>query len=119
MKFNFSERLLNRFPLVSIARRQELLLDAFTARKSKTPAGSQTPFAIFVKKLQESLTRMEAFDVVTVTQGMDGRLMPIIQPDILSHDPHRFKAKQLAVAPGPAAAAAPSCCRGLRHPEKL
>ncbi|KAH9004468.1 hypothetical protein EDB86DRAFT_2883363 [Lactarius hatsudake] len=56
---------------ISIARRQELLLDAFIARKSKILAGSQTPFAIFVKKLQESLTRMEAFDVVTVTQGMD------------------------------------------------
>ncbi|KAI9510528.1 hypothetical protein F5148DRAFT_1274737 [Russula earlei] len=55
----------------SIVRRQELLLDSFTARKSKTLPGSQTPFAIFVKKLQESLTRMEAFDVVTVTQGMD------------------------------------------------
>ena len=57
---------------MSIARRQELLLDAFIVRKSKVLAGSQTPFAIFVKKLQESLTRMEAFDVVTVTQGMDG-----------------------------------------------
>ncbi|KAF8262629.1 hypothetical protein EI94DRAFT_1773142 [Lactarius quietus] len=56
---------------ISIARRQELLLDAFIVRKSKVLAGSQTPFAIFVKKLQESLTRMEAFDVVTVTQGMD------------------------------------------------
>ena len=59
-------------PLVSIARRQELLLDAFIVRQSKVLAGSQTPFSIFVKKLQESLTRMEAFDVVTVTQGMDG-----------------------------------------------
>ncbi|KAI0287813.1 hypothetical protein BC826DRAFT_1093244 [Russula brevipes] len=57
--------------VLSIARRQELLLEAFTTRKSKSPTGSQTPFGIFVKKLQESLTRMEAFDVVTVTQGMD------------------------------------------------
>lgn len=31
-----------------------------------------TPFATFVKKLQESLTRMESFDVVTVAQGVDG-----------------------------------------------
>jgi hypothetical protein len=68
------------FALVSIARRQELLLDAFAARKSKVLASSQTPFAIFVKKLQESLTRMEAFDVVTVTQGMDGRLPPLLEP---------------------------------------
>ncbi|KAI0272306.1 hypothetical protein BC834DRAFT_1030472 [Gloeopeniophorella convolvens] len=56
---------------ITIERRQELLLDAFTARKSKALSGSQTPFSIFVKKLQESLTRMESFDVVTVTQGMD------------------------------------------------
>jgi len=69
-------RIINWFALVTIARRQELLLDAFTARKSKALAGSQTPFAIFVKKLQESLTRMEAFDVVTVTQGMDGMSPP-------------------------------------------
>jgi hypothetical protein len=65
---------------VSIARRQELLLDAFIVRKSKVLAGSQTPFAIFVKKLQESLTRMEAFDVVTVTQGMDGTSTLLSQP---------------------------------------
>jgi hypothetical protein len=73
-------------PPVSIARRQELLLDAFSARKSKALAGSQTPFAIFVKKLQESLTRMEAFDVVTVTQGMDGRLTLFIQLDLPPHE---------------------------------
>jgi len=69
----------NWFALVPIARRQELLLDTFTARKSKALAGSQTPFAVFVKKLQESLTRMEAFDVVTVTQGMDGTLPPLTE----------------------------------------
>jgi E3 ubiquitin-protein ligase TRIP12 len=67
---------------VSIARRQELLLDAFIVRKSKVLAGSQTPFAIFVKKLQESLTRMEAFDVVTVTQGMDGTSMLFSQTNL-------------------------------------
>jgi len=33
----------------------------------------QSPFATFVKKLQESLTRMEPFDVVTVAQGGDGK----------------------------------------------
>ena len=67
---------------MSIARRQELLLDAFIVRKSKVLAGSQTPFAIFVKKLQESLTRMEAFDVVTVTQGMDGTSMLFSQTNL-------------------------------------
>ena len=73
-------RISNWFALVSIARCQELLLDAFTARKSKALAGSQTPFAIFVKKLQESLTWMEAFDMVTVTQGMDGTSPPTNAP---------------------------------------
>lgn len=68
----------NWLELVSIARRQELLLDAFVPRKTKALAGSQSLFAIFVKKLQESSTRMEAFDVVTVTQGMDGRSPPLM-----------------------------------------
>jgi E3 ubiquitin-protein ligase TRIP12 len=54
-------------------RRQELLLEAFTSRRSKGVANSQTPLAIFVKKLQESLTRMESFEVVTVAQGIDGQ----------------------------------------------
>ena len=58
------------------------MLDAFIVRKSKVLAGSQTPFAIFVKKLQESLTRMEAFDVVTVTQGMDGTSMLFSQTNL-------------------------------------
>ena len=60
---------------MSIARRQELLLDAYIVRKLKVLAGSQTLFVIFVEKLQESLTRIEVFDVVTVTQGMDGTSM--------------------------------------------
>ncbi len=103
-------RIFNWFALVSIARRQELLLDAFTARKSKALAGSQTPFAIFVKKLQESLTRMEAFDVVTVTQGMDGMSPPNLSSQ-LSHILHRFKAKQFSVTPSPPIAPAPSRLR--------
>lgn len=51
-----------------------MLFDAFTSRKVKGMSSSQTPLAILVKKLQESLTRMESFDVVTVTQGVDGEL---------------------------------------------
>lgn len=60
--------------LVSVKRRQEQILDAFTARKSKSGANSPTPLTIFVKKLQESLTRMESCEVVTVAQGTDGKL---------------------------------------------
>ncbi|KAJ7180903.1 hypothetical protein C8R46DRAFT_985964 [Mycena filopes] len=56
---------------LSLARRKELLLDAFAGRRTKVVGSGQTPFATFVKKLQESLTRMESFDVVTVAQGAD------------------------------------------------
>jgi E3 ubiquitin-protein ligase TRIP12 len=60
------------FVVVAMKRRQELLLDAFASRRSKGGTNSQTPLGIFVKKLQESLTRMESFEIVTVAQGIDG-----------------------------------------------
>ncbi|KAJ7231897.1 hypothetical protein B0H12DRAFT_1262703 [Mycena haematopus] len=56
---------------LSLAKRKELLLDAFAGRRTKLINGVPTPFSTFVKKLQESLTRMESFDVVTVAQGAD------------------------------------------------
>ena len=34
--------------------------------------GGQTSFAVLVKKLQESLTRIESFDVTSVSQSSDG-----------------------------------------------
>ncbi|KAK2463605.1 hypothetical protein APHAL10511_004356 [Amanita phalloides] len=52
-------------------RRKELLLNAFASRKTKHLSGGQTPYTTLVKKLQESLTKMESFDVVTVAQNMD------------------------------------------------
>ena len=58
---------------VSIQKRREILLDAFACRKMKGLHPGQTPFATLVKKLQESLTRMESFDVITVTQNSDGK----------------------------------------------
>lgn len=58
---------------MSVKKRKEILLDAFAVRRTKGISSPQTPFAIFVKKLQESLTRMESFDVVTVAQGTDGQ----------------------------------------------
>ena len=61
---------------VSIQRRKEILLDAFACRKMKGLHPGQTPFATLVKKLQESLTRMESFDVITVTQNSDGKSGP-------------------------------------------
>lgn len=57
---------------VSLSKRKELLLDALVNRRTKHLSSSQTPFSTFVKKLQESLTRMESFDVVTVAQSSDG-----------------------------------------------
>ncbi|TFY68826.1 hypothetical protein EVJ58_g785 [Rhodofomes roseus] len=56
---------------VSIARRRELLFRVFTTPKSKIAVNDQTPLATLVKKLQESLTRMESFEVVTVAQSSD------------------------------------------------
>ncbi|KAF9047194.1 hypothetical protein BDZ89DRAFT_1058246 [Hymenopellis radicata] len=58
---------------VSLVRRKELLLDALVSRRTKHLNNAQSPFTTFVKKLQESLTRMESFDVVTVSQGSDAK----------------------------------------------
>lgn len=58
--------------VASVERRQEMLMEAFAPRKTKGFSTTQSPLALFVKKLQESLTRMESFDVVTVSQGIDG-----------------------------------------------
>ena len=49
-----------------------MFLEAFS-RKAK-PMHVQAPFSVFVKKLQESLTRMEPYEVVTIAQGVDGAL---------------------------------------------
>ena len=57
---------------VSAQRRQDMFLEAF-ARKAK-PMHIQIPFSVYVKKLQESLTRMEPYEVVTIAQGVDGAL---------------------------------------------
>ena len=51
-----------------------MILEAFS-RKAK-PMHIQTPFSVFVKKLQESLTRMEPYEVVTIAQGVDGAFDP-------------------------------------------
>ncbi|KDR80639.1 hypothetical protein GALMADRAFT_240990 [Galerina marginata CBS 339.88] len=56
---------------VGLQRRKEILLDAFSSRKIKNLNPSQTPFATLVKKLQESFTRMESFEVITVAQNSD------------------------------------------------
>jgi len=66
---------------VSIQRRKEILLEAFAGRKIKGLHPSQTPFATLVKKLQESLTRMESFDVITVAQNSDGKSSPSLIKD--------------------------------------
>lgn len=57
---------------VPLKKRREMLLDALCGRRIKGLDSNQTPFSTFVKKLQESLTRMESFDVVTVAQNSDG-----------------------------------------------
>ncbi|KAG5636235.1 hypothetical protein H0H81_008716 [Sphagnurus paluster] len=56
---------------IDLGKRQELFLEAFSGRRTKGLTGAPSPFSTLVKKLQESLTRMESFDVVTVAQGAD------------------------------------------------
>ena len=60
--------------IAKLKRRKEMLLEVFGYRRMKALNNGQTPFATLVKKLQESLTRMESFDVVTVAQSGDGLL---------------------------------------------
>ncbi|KAG8827658.1 Ubiquitin fusion degradation protein 4 [Serendipita sp. 401] len=54
---------------VGLEKRKELLLDAFSARSGYATPSSQTPLAVLVKRLQECLTRIESFDVVTTSPG--------------------------------------------------
>jgi hypothetical protein len=61
---------------VPVAKRCELFFDAFTARRTHGPIVLHTPFATLVKKLQESLTRMENLEVITVASGADGQFPP-------------------------------------------
>ncbi|KAF9642377.1 hypothetical protein BDM02DRAFT_3193383 [Thelephora ganbajun] len=60
------------FNPASAQRHQGTFLEVF-GRKAK-PMHIQTPFSVFVKKLQGSLTRMEPCRVVTIAQGVDGAL---------------------------------------------
>ena len=57
--------------LVDVNRRQALILEMLTESGRDTSI-SQSPFATLVKRLQESLTRMESFEVVSVSPSGDG-----------------------------------------------
>lgn len=59
--------------VVDVEKRKDMFLSAFSARSGYATPSSQTPLSVLVKRLQESLTRMESFDVVTTSPGsMDG-----------------------------------------------
>ncbi|KAG8894296.1 Ubiquitin fusion degradation protein 4, partial [Tulasnella sp. 403] len=60
---------------VDLATRQRLLLEAFTTKSGNgtDTSSPQSPLAILVKRLQESLTRLENFEVVMVSQGEDSK----------------------------------------------
>ncbi|KAF8557697.1 hypothetical protein OG21DRAFT_1434490 [Imleria badia] len=55
---------------VPIKRRQEILFETFT-RSSRIGILNPPPLAVLVRKLQESMTRMENFEVITIAQGSD------------------------------------------------
>ncbi|GAB1518382.1 Ubiquitin fusion degradation protein 4 [Rhizoctonia solani] len=57
---------------LDVATRQQMVAQAFSPRSSKgTDSPSGSPMAVLVKKLQESLTRIENFEVVTVSPGAE------------------------------------------------
>ncbi|CAE6532501.1 unnamed protein product [Rhizoctonia solani] len=57
---------------LDVATRQQMVIQAFAPRSSKgTDSPSGSPLAVLVKKLQESLTRIENFEVVTVSPGAE------------------------------------------------
>ncbi|KAJ1306674.1 hypothetical protein OPQ81_007668 [Rhizoctonia solani] len=57
---------------LDVTTRQQMVVQAFTPRSSKgTDSPSGSPLAVLVKKLQESLTRIENFEVVTVSPGAE------------------------------------------------
>jgi len=60
--------------VVPLKVRQRLIFEALTSRppSANTPQPHHSPFAVVVKRLQESLTRMETFEVVTVSPSGDG-----------------------------------------------
>lgn len=61
-----------KHPVVGPDGRRQLLFRVFTTPNLKGGFYGQSPLATLVKKLQESLTRMESFEVVTVAQSSDG-----------------------------------------------
>lgn len=69
---------------VDVTTRQQIVLQAFAARSGKgsDSPGSTSPFAVLVKKLQESLTRIENFEVVTVSPGAEGECLSILSPKV-------------------------------------
>ncbi|KAG9090716.1 Ubiquitin fusion degradation protein 4 [Ceratobasidium sp. UAMH 11750] len=58
---------------LDVTARQLMVLQAFAVRSGKgsDSPSSTSPFAVLVKKLQESLTRIENFEVVTVSPGAE------------------------------------------------
>ncbi|QRV73957.1 HECT-domain (ubiquitin-transferase) [Ceratobasidium sp. AG-Ba] len=58
---------------LDITARQLMVLQAFAVRSGKgsDSPSSMSPFAVLVKKLQDSLTRIENFEVVTVSPGAE------------------------------------------------
>lgn len=55
--------------VVNIEMRQKLILDHLAPYKDGKPSSGPSPLSILVKKLQECLTRMEPFEVATVSSA--------------------------------------------------
>ncbi|KAI5117508.1 hypothetical protein M0805_003913 [Coniferiporia weirii] len=56
---------------VDTNRRQRLLMEELAPYRNEKPFSGPSPHGVLVKKLQESLTRMESFEVATVSPGIE------------------------------------------------
>ena len=68
--------------LVDLRRRQRMLIQELCAIRDGKPVTTVSPFAVLVKKLQESLTRMESFEVISVAQSADGESLTCHKLDL-------------------------------------
>ena len=55
--------------LVPVESRQKLILQQLAPYKDGKPSAGPSPLSVLVKKLQECLTRMEPFEVSTVSSA--------------------------------------------------
>jgi len=100
------------------ARRRRLLLLAFAPCKQEKPVSFTSPLSVLVKKLQESLTRMESFEVIAVAPGLEGILSMFKHPMLSLIIKSRIS-KKLSLITSPTNPTSSRCGRWNRDAKKL